>query len=467
MVRTRFAPSPTGHLHVGGARTALFAWVFAKQKKGKFVLRVEDTDSLRSTAESRNAILKSMDWLGLDYDEGPYFQSDRLERYQKVAEQLLLENQAYWCYATNQELAEMRTKQKSAGIKPRYDGRWRPENAAGKSPPFGIKPVLRFKNPDEGFVTWNDLVKGQISVANRELDDLIIMRADGTPTYNFGVVVDDWDMKISHVIRGDDHVNNTPRQINIINALDFATPEYGHLSMILGSDGERLSKRHGATSVLEFKEAGYLPEAVMNYLARLGWGFGDFEKFTIKEMKQNFSLEKVSKSPAKFDVEKLNWLNQSYIKEASSKYLSSMVVKKLTSTTGDSVKDGPDIHKVISLLKDRAKTINELALSAAFFYEYLTPSEEMAKQYYTNDIYPSIKLFREKIDHINWEKDALNIVFKESISHHQKKFAELAIPLRVMVTGVTKTPALNSTLEVLGRERVCQRIDEQLIRFRE
>ncbi len=282
MIRTRFAPSPTGYLHVGGARTALFSWAYARKHGGKFVLRIEDTDLERSTETSVNAIIQGMNWLGLDWDEGPFFQMQRLARYREVAEQLLRTDQAYWCYASKDELELMREQQRARGAKPRYDGRWRPENAkrAGLTPPAGVKPVLRFRNPDEGAVTFIDLVKGPITVANGEIDDLVILRADGVPTYNFGVVVDDLDMDITHVIRGDDHVNNTPRQVNIFQALGAPLPQFAHAPMILGGDGERLSKRHGAVSVMQYPEDGYLSEALFNYLARLGWSHGDAEKFS-------------------------------------------------------------------------------------------------------------------------------------------------------------------------------------------
>jgi glutamyl-tRNA synthetase len=317
MVRTRFAPSPTGYLHIGGARTALFCWAYAKQKGGTFILRVEDTDRERSTDASVQAILDGMNWLGLDY-EGPFFQMQRLERYRAAVERLLEQGHAYHCYATREEIDALREQQRARGEKPRYDGRWRPENAKrlGLKPPAGAQPVIRFRTPDSGEVTFNDLVKGPITVANAELDDLVIMRADGIPTYNFGVVIDDIDMNITHVVRGDDHVNNTPRQINIYRALGADLPLFAHLPMILGADGERLSKRHGAVSVMQYFEDGYLPEALNNYLARLGWSHGDDEKFSMAQLVEWFDLAHVSRSPARFDPEKLAWLNQQYLKEA-------------------------------------------------------------------------------------------------------------------------------------------------------
>ena len=316
MIRTRFAPSPTGYLHIGGARTALFSWAFARRHCGTFVLRIEDTDLERSTPESVQAILDGMKWLGLDWDEGPYYQMQRMDRYREVVQQLLDEGKAYYCYASKEELDALREAQRARGEKPRYDGRWRPENAKGRTPPAGVKPVVRFKNPLDGEVTFNDLVKGPITFRNSELDDLVIARADGTPTYNFCVVVDDWDMKITHVIRGDDHVNNTPRQINILRALGAEPPQYAHVPMILGADGERLSKRHGAVSVMQYAEEGYLPEALLNYLARLGWSHGDDEIFSMRQFVEWFDLEHISRSAAQFNPEKLLWLNQQYIKTA-------------------------------------------------------------------------------------------------------------------------------------------------------
>src|SRR5262245_45524054 len=315
-VRTRFAPSPTGYLHIGGARTALFCWAFSKKHGGTFILRIEDTDRERSTRESVMAILESMEWLGLDY-EGPHSQMDRLERYRMVAEQLIKKDRAYACYASREELDVLREQQRARGDKPRYDGRWRPENAkrAGVKPPAGVYPVIRFRNPDDGEVTFTDLVKGEITVANAELDDLVLLRADGVPTYNFGAVVDDVDMAITHVIRGDDHVNNTPRQINIYRALGAKLPAFVHVPMILGADGERLSKRHGAVSVTQYRDEGYLPEALVNYLARLGWSHGDEEVFPVERLIEWFDLAHVSRSPAQFNPEKLSWLNQQYVKQ--------------------------------------------------------------------------------------------------------------------------------------------------------
>jgi glutamyl-tRNA synthetase len=348
-IRTRFAPSPTGYLHIGGARTALFSWAYARHHGGKFILRIEDTDLERSTAESVQAILDGMRWLGLDWDEGPSFQMKRLARYREVAEALIAAGHAYRDYMSREELEALRKQQVEKGEKPRYDGRWRPERAKalGLTPPKGVAPVVRFRTPEEGEVGWNDLVKGPISFPNAELDDLVLLRADGVPTYNFGVVVDDLDMDITHVIRGDDHVNNTPRQIHIFRALQRELPAFGHVPMILGADGERLSKRHGATSVMEYASLGYLPEALVNYLARLGWSHGDAEIFSRDELVQWFDLARVSRSAAQFNPEKLAWINQQYLKEASDARLAQLVEPELRKR-GAQPAGGPPLEKVVA-----------------------------------------------------------------------------------------------------------------------
>ena len=464
MVRTRFAPSPTGYLHIGGARTALFSWAYARKTGGKFILRVEDTDVERSTVASTQAILDAMDWLGLDYDEGPFYQMQRLARYREVAKKLLDTGSAYHCYAGKEELDAMREEQRAKGMKPRYDGRWRPENAKGKTPPAGVTPVVRFRNPDEGDVTWDDLVKGPISISNHELDDLVIMRGDGVPTYNFGVVVDDWDMNMTHVIRGDDHVNNTPRQINIFNALGAPLPRFGHLPMILGPDGERLSKRHGAVSVMQYLEEGYLPEALLNYLARLGWGHGDAEVFTREQFVEWFSLEAVSRSPAKFDPEKLKWLNAQYIKQADHVRLAELAMPflKVASCDPDT---GPDLRAVCALLKDRVGTIEELADAAVYFYRQSHPAEELRRQHYTADILPAMKGLREKLTSVDWNRVELGAAIKEIIAVHSIKMPKLAMPLRVMLTGTAHTPSIDAVLELIGREEVLRRMDSELAQY--
>ncbi|HWQ39069.1 MAG TPA: glutamate--tRNA ligase [Burkholderiales bacterium] len=461
MVRTRFAPSPTGFLHIGGARTALFSWAYARKHGGRFILRIEDTDLERSTAESTQAILDAMQWLGLDYDEGPYFQMKRLDRYRAVAEQLISGGNAYWCYASKEELEAMREEQRARGLKPRYDGRWRPENARGRTPPAGVKPVLRFRNPDSGQVSWDDLVKGPISIDNEELDDLVILRADGVPTYNFGVVVDDIDMNVTHVIRGDDHVNNTPRQINIFRALGATLPEFGHVPMILGHDGERLSKRHGAVSVMQYKEDGYLPEALVNYLARLGWGHGDDEVFSRSQFVEWFDLAHISRSPAKFDPAKLAWLNQQYIKIADDARLAELVAPFLRARGCDPAQ-GPDLRAVVALLKERAATLVQLADAAVLFYRRLYPTDALRQQHYSAEARPALEDLRARLEEITWSRQAISRTLTDVVVRSGLKMPKVAMPLRVMVTGEPHTPSIDATLELIGREEVLRRMDEEL-----
>ncbi|HEX5862796.1 MAG TPA: glutamate--tRNA ligase, partial [Casimicrobiaceae bacterium] len=356
-VRTRFAPSPTGFLHLGGARTALFAWAFARHHAGSFILRIEDTDRERSTAQAIQAILDGMAWLGLDYDEGPHYQMQRLDRYKAVSDDMLARGLAYRCYMTPQELEALRAEQTKRGEKPRYDGRWRPENLRpGQTPPAGVAPVLRFKNPQQGSVAWDDQVKGHIDIANAELDDLVIVRRDGIPTYNFGVVVDDLDMSITHVIRGDDHVNNTPRQINIIRALGAEPPVYGHLPTVLGADGTKLSKRHGAVSVMQYADDGFLPEAMINFLARLGWAHGDDEIFSREKLIEWFDIAHVHPSPARFDADKLAWVNHEHIKRLPDEALGERL-RPFLERAGLDVSSGPPLASVAALLRDRAATL--------------------------------------------------------------------------------------------------------------
>ncbi len=462
MVRTRFAPSPTGYLHIGGARTALFCWAYARQKGGTFILRVEDTDRERSTDASVQAILDGMQWLGLDY-EGPYFQMQRLDRYKAAVEQLLRDGHAYPCYATREEIDALREAQRARGDKPRYDGRWRPENAKrlGLKPPAGMQPVIRFRTPDTGEVTFNDLVKGPITVANAELDDLVIMRADGIPTYNFGVVIDDADMNITHVVRGDDHVNNTPRQVNIYRALGANLPLFAHLPMILGADGERLSKRHGAVSVMQYHEDGYLPEALNNYLARLGWSHGDAEKFSLQQMVEWFDLAHVSRSPARFDPEKLGWLNQQYMKEADDTRLAGLVTPFLE-RDGCKVAGGPDLPRVVALLKERVSTIEELADAAVYFYRRLEPSAALREAHYAAAAKPALLAFRKQLETVEWRREAIAAALKAVLAEHQLKMPKIAMPLRVMVTGEPQSPSIDATLELIGRDEVLARLEQEL-----
>jgi len=456
MIRTRFAPSPTGYLHIGGARTALFAWAFARKHAGKFILRIEDTDLERSTDASVKAIIDGMTWLGLDWDEGPFHQMHRLDRYRQVADRLISEGKAYYCYSSREELDAMREAQRARGEKPRYDGRWRPENvkALGLTPPPGGKPVVRFRNPTEGVVTFLDLVKGPVTVANSELDDLVLLRGDGVPTYNFGVVVDDLDMNITHVIRGDDHVNNTPRQVNIFRALDAELPQFAHAPMILGADGERLSKRHGAVSVMQYADDGYLPEALCNYLARLGWSHGDAELFSTEQFIDWFDLSHISRSPAQFNPEKLRWLNQQYVKAADDGRLAHAVAPRIEGEGGQ-LAGGPALERVIALLKDRAETLAQLADEAMMFYADRPPSAELLQAHVTPEIKPALAELAARLDGLGeWTAEAINTEVQVVAKARGLKMPKLAVPIRVLVFGVTQTPALSPVLALVGKARV-------------
>jgi glutamyl-tRNA synthetase len=477
-VRTRFAPSPTGHLHIGGARTALFSWAYAHKHGGKFILRIEDTDVERSTKESTQAILDAMHWLGLDYDEGPFYQMRRLDRYREVARQLIAQGHAYCAYETKEELDAMREAQRARGEKPRYNGRWRDSKDAA---PNGIPAVVRFKNPLDGDVTWNDLVKGPISISNQELDDLVILRTDGVPTYNFGVVVDDIDMHMTHVIRGDDHVNNTPRQINIFKALGARLPEFAHVPMILGHDGERLSKRHGAVSVMQYRDDGYLPEALVNYLARLGWSHGDAEIFSVQQLIEWFDLAHISKSAARFDAEKLTWLNQQYIKEADSARLAELVKPPLEARGCEVDKGGPKLTAVIDLLKPRAATINELADAAVYFYRPIEPSADLKSQHLSaetltvlRDLVQEFSRLEERLHGMQavggsiplpcaqWTRQGIAELLKKFLAARKLKMGQIGVPLRVIVCGETQTPSLDATLALIGRDEVIRRMQRHL-----
>jgi glutamyl-tRNA synthetase len=463
-VRTRFAPSPTGFLHVGGARTALFSWAYARHHGGRFVLRIEDTDLERSTRDSEAAILESLRWLGIDWDEGPFFQMQRLERYKEVAERLVAAGHAYRCYASREELDAMREAQRARGEKPRYDGRWRPERAkaAGLVPPPGRAPVVRFRTPEEGEIGWDDLVKGPIVFPNAELDDLVILRADGVPTYNFGVVVDDADMAITHVIRGDDHVNNTPRQIHIFRALGAALPRFGHVPMILGPDGERLSKRHGAVSVTQYRDDGYLPEALDNYLARLGWSHGDDEVFSMSQLVEWFDLAHVSRSPAQFNPEKLAWLNQQYVKSAPDARLAELVEPRLR-RLGAPLERGPALEPVVALLKDRATTVEHLAEAATLFYGEQAVPAALIEQQVSEAVRPALKMLEARlVEAPRWDKAAISAALKTTLAASGLKMPQIAMPLRVIVTGRTQTPSIDAVLELLGREAVLARLAHHL-----
>jgi len=456
-VRTRIAPSPTGMLHLGTARTALFSWAFARHHGGQFILRIEDTDLERSTEEAVQVILDSMKWLDLGYDEGPFRQTARLERYRAALDRLLAEGRAYHCYASKEELDALREAQSARGEKPRYDGRWRPENARGKTPPAGVKPVIRFRNPDDGEVGWNDLVKGPISIANSELDDLVLARGDGVPTYNFAVVVDDIDMAITHVLRGDDHVNNTPRQINIYRALGATLPQFGHLPMILGPDGQKLSKRHGAVSVLQYDADGFLPEALFNYLARLGWSHGDAEKFSRAELIEWFDLEHVNRAPAQYNLDKLLWLNGEYMKAADDARLARLAAPRIEARGGTLV-DGPSLERVVALLKDRSRTLNELADGALLFYRAPQIDPALLAQHLQGASRAAVRTFGERAAAVAWDRASLGALIKQVVGESKLKMPQVAVPLRVAVTGQTQTPSIDAVLELVGRETALTRI---------
>jgi glutamyl-tRNA synthetase len=449
---TRFAPSPTGYLHVGGARTALYCWLYARKTKGKFILRIEDTDIERSTQESVQAILDAMAWLNLDYDEGPFYQTKRFDRYQAAMDQLLKEGKAYRCYCSKERLEELRNQQINNKEKARYDGLCR--NKGEQSGPF----VVRFRNPDEGAVEFDDLIRGKISFENAELDDLIIARSDGTPTYNFTVVVDDWDMKITHVIRGDDHVNNTPRQINILHALGAVPPFYAHVSMILGSDGKRLSKRHGAVSVMQYREDGFLPEALLNYLVRLGWSHGDQEIFSREELVNLFDINGINKAPAAFNNEKLLWLNQHYIKTCDPSY----VAKELSwhmEQLGIDVSSGPSLIEIVIAQAERAKTLREMAEKSRYFYCDVQYNEEAVTKHLTADVLPHLQVLCERLSVLgDWNKESIHQVINETAEKCGIKMGKLAQPLRVAVTGDTISPSIDVTLTLLGKEKTLTRL---------
>jgi glutamyl-tRNA synthetase len=422
------------------------------------VLRIEDTDLERSTKESVDAILHGLEWLGTDWDEGPLFQMQRLARYKEVAQELIAAGHAYYDYMSREELELLRKQQIEKGEKPRYDGRWRPERAKGKKIPEGVKPVIRFRTPEEGEVGWTDLVKGPISFPNAELDDLVLLRADGVPTYNFGVVVDDIDMNITHVIRGDDHVNNTPRQIHIFNALGKPLPHFAHVPMILGADGERLSKRHGAVSVLQYRDEGYLPEALVNYLARLGWSHGDAEVFSKEDFLKWFDLDHVSRSPAQFNPEKLAWLNQQYIKSASDERLAALVEPELRKR-GAQPGAGPALERVVRLVKERANSIPQLADEAMLFYaiEVKAPPADWGA-----DALKALRVLKARLVSVAWERAAINEAIKDVVKSSGLKMPQVAMPLRHIVTGRAQTPSIDAVLELLGREIVLTRLAQFL-----
>ncbi|MBJ9673015.1 glutamate--tRNA ligase [Burkholderia gladioli] len=460
-VRTRFAPSPTGFIHLGNIRSALYPWAFARSTQGAFVLRIEDTDLERSSEASVDAILEGMKWLDLDFDEGPFYQMQRMDRYREVLAQMLEKGLVYPCYMSTEELDALRERQREAGEKPRYDGTWRPE--PGKvlpEPPAGVQPVLRFRNPLTGSVVWDDAVKGRIEISNEELDDLVIARPDGTPTYNFCVVVDDLDMRITHVIRGDDHVNNTPRQINILRALGGEVPVYAHLPTVLNEQGEKMSKRHGAMSVMGYRDAGYLPEAVLNYLARLGWSHGDAEIFSREQFVSWFDLEHLGKSPAQYDHNKLNWLNNHYIKEADNARLAELAKPFFAALGIDeaTLASGADLPGVIGLMKDRASTVKEIVDGAAMFYRVPAPNAEELAQRVTDAVKPALAGLAEALKTAEWSKEGIAAALKATLAEHGLKMPQLAMPVRLLVVGTTHTPSLDAVLALLDRNVVISRL---------
>ncbi len=459
-VVTRFAPSPTGFLHIGGARTALFSYLYARKHGGKFLLRIEDTDRERSTQPAVDAIFDGMRWLGLESDGETIFQTQRSARYREVAEQLLSQGKAYWCYCSKAELDDMRAQQMARKEKPRYDGRWRP--MPGKTlplPPADIKPVLRFMNPIGGQVVVDDLIKGRIAFSNGELDDLILLRADGTPTYNFCVVVDDADMGITHVIRGDDHVNNTPRQINILQALGVTPPAYGHVPMILGADGVKLSKRHGAVSVIEYRALGFMPEAVLNYLVRLGWSHGDQELFTREEMIRLFDVAQVQKSPARFDMEKLVWVNHQYLKTADPAIVAPELDWHLQ-RLGVDTKQGPALTAVVEAQRERCKTLVEMSEKSKFFFAELAGYDEKdAAKHFSAEAGALLSELTERLRAVaDWSTSTLHDTVNGFAESRQLSLGKVAQPIRVAVAGMAISPPIDQTLHLLGRERTLARL---------
>jgi glutamyl-tRNA synthetase len=459
MIRTRIAPSPTGFLHLGTARTALYSWAYARHHGGQFVLRIEDTDVARSTEESVQQILDAMHWLGLGYDEGPIYQMQRLARYHEVVEQMIARGSAYRCWATPEELEAMREAQRARGEKTHYDRRWRP--APGKvlpAPPEGVPPVVRFANPESGAVEWDDLVKGLIRIHNDEIDDLIILRADGVPTYNFAVVVDDWDMRISHVFRGDEHINNTPWQINIFHALGAPLPRFGHCPVILGDDGQKLSKRRGAVSVMAYAEAGYLPEAMLNYLARLGWSHGDDEVFTPEQVVQWFDGSHLSKSPAMWDAGKLAWVNAQHLKAADDGRLATLLAPFLAArgATGIAV---DTLRAACALFKDRCNTLVDLADWVQMLVLPVVPTDADLAQHLTAPVLDALPTLRSRLQALPaWDKASIAGAMKETLAAHQLKMPQLAPAVRVKVCGRAQTPSIDAVLALFARDTVLARL---------
>lgn len=454
-VRTRFAPSPTGYLHIGSVRTALYSWLYARKHQGQFILRIEDTDLERSTPESVQAILDGMKWLHLDYDEGPFYQTQHFDRYKEVLLQLLANGHAYRCYCSKERLEKLREEQFARKEKPRYDGHCRDLQPTTTDQPF----VIRFRNPQTGEVRIDDQVHGMVVFKNSELDDLVIARTDGTPTYNFTVVVDDWDMQITHVIRGDDHLNNTPRQINMLKALGATPPVYAHIPMILGADGKRLSKRHGAVSVLQYQDEGYLPDALLNYLVRLGWSHGDQEIFSLAEMTALFDIVELNKSPAAFNPEKLLWLNQHYLKTSDPEYVAKHLLWQMERLKIDTA-HGPALTELVLAQRERSKTLLEMAEKSRFFYYDVVPAEKIPAE-----VLPAFKQLYEQLQKISdWIETTIHEAITATANTFELKMGKLAQPLRIAVTGGTVSPPIDTTLRLLGKERVLQRLDREIKR---
>ena len=457
VVRTRFAPSPTGYLHIGGVRTALFSWLYARHHQGSFILRIEDTDRVRSTDESVQVILDGLQWLGLEYDEGPFYQTQRYDRYKEIIQKLLDEDKAYHCYCSKEALDVMREEAMARGDKPKYDGRCRHGDHPHKN---DKSPVVRFKNPLDGEVVIEDRIQGTVVYKNEELDDLIIARSDGTPTYNLTVVVDDMDMQITDVIRGDDHLNNTPRQINIFHALDAKAPNYAHMPLILGEDGSRLSKRHGAANILQYKEEGYLPEALLNYLARLGWSHGDQEIFSMSEMIEYFDIKDVNKSAASVNPEKLLWLNQHYIKTGDNVELADKLSNYFAMLDIDT-QSGPDILELVEVQKERSKTLVEMAEQSRFFYvDFETHDADAAKKHLRPVVLEPLEKIREKLVALDeWQDENLHQIIVETAAEFDIKMGKIAQPLRVAISGGSVSPSIDVTLRLIGKKRVSARLD--------
>ncbi|SFE32490.1 glutamate--tRNA ligase [Paracidovorax wautersii] len=459
-IRTRFAPSPTGFIHLGNIRSALYPWAFARATGGDFILRIEDTDVERSSQAAVDVILEGMAWLGMQPDEGPFYQMQRMDRYKEVLAQMQADGLVYPCYMSMEELDALRERQMQAKQKPRYDGTWRPEPGKVLPPvPEGVKPVLRFRNPTEGSVVWEDKVKGRIEISNDELDDLVIARPDGTPTYNFCVVVDDVDMAITHVIRGDDHVNNTPRQINIFRALGKEPPVYAHLPTVLNEQGEKMSKRNGAKAVTQYRDEGYLPEAMINYLARLGWSHGDDEIFSREQFLQWFNLDHLGRSAAQFDEAKLRWVNAQHLKAMSDDALAALIAPLLQQrgVAADALADGR-LPRICALFKDRCDTTLALAQWASVFYADVTPDAEEKAKHVTEAIWPAIESLRAALATCDWDKAAIAAAFKAVLAEHGLKMPQLAMPVRVLTVGTAHTPSVDAVLELLGREKIAARL---------